>query len=1264
MTTKILNQQIKKQKNVVNLGKITNYDLIPDLIAIQFKSYNDFLQIDCEPHKRENKGLEQVFRESFPIYSNDDSIILEYDHYTLGECKWSPKECKSRGITYGAPIRAVLRVVNNETGEIREQEVYFGEIPLMTPNGTFIINGAERVVVSQLHRSPGIFFFEEKEKALFTARIIPYKGSWIEIELDQKEILYVKIDKKKRIPATIFLRSLIAEQGTDEEILKIFYETERVNIKKLKKNQLNQVIKKRVAQDIIEPENNEVIMHAGELIDEDAFNILKERKIEEIEILIFPDDKDDTLLINTLEKDGVKNKEEAVLKFIEYLRGDGYTYEDALTLIESLFFDEKNYDLSPVGRFKVNNKFKFINPKDFENAKERVLRKIDIIETFKYFIRLVNEIEGYDVDDIDHLGNRRVRSVGELLANQLKSAFVKMERVIKERINSAERDTITPQSLISIKPITSAINDFFGLGQLSQFMDQTNPLSETTHKRRLNALGPGGLNRERAGFEVRDIHFSHYGRMCPIETPEGQNIGLIVSMSTFARVNEFGFLETPYRKVIKERDKNGKITKVYVSDQIEYMTADIEEHYVIAQANAPLNEDGTFKNRLVACRKKDDYPLKPPEEIDYMDIAPLQVVSVSTSLIPFLEHDDANRALMGSNMQRQAVPLLFEEEPIVGTGMETRVAYDSRVCILAEEDGVVVKVDASHIIVKEKNGNERIYKLRKFERTNQDTLFNQKPVVYTLIFDYKVWNSEKRKYILPKEAIVNSVKKDAIEIKVVIEEQDYKTEDIIIYPLKYEDKEFEPFVKEGSKIKNGTILAGQKVYKELRDSNGIIKRKATILAEGPSINNGRLALGKNILVAFMPWNGYNFEDAILISERVVRDDLYTSIHIEEFEVQARETKLGPEEITRDIPNISDKAFRELDENGIIRIGAEVKPGDILVGKVTPQADREMSPEYKLLHSIFGEKSRDVKDTSLRVPNGVEGIVVDVKRYSRKNGDELPSGVEDMVKVYVASKRKLQVGDKMAGRHGNKGVVSKILPVEDMPFMEDGTPIDIVLNPLGVPSRMNIGQILETMLGFAGYKLNRLFETPVFDGATEEDIKKFLEEAGLPSDCKFDLYDGRTGEKFEGKVFCGYIYMLKLAHMVDDKMHARSTGPYSLVTQQPLGGKAQFGGQRLGEMEVWALEAYGAAYSLQELLSVKSDDILGRNRIYDAIIKGIHTIKPGIPESFNVLLQELRGLALDMVMLDENGNVIDLADLDEDYSRSSKTKIRIETIERN
>ncbi len=1252
---------LPKYKKVINLGKITNYDLIFDLINIQINSYSEFLQLDVDPHKRENKGLEQVFRESFPIVSANEDIILDYDHYNIGTCKWSPIECKSMGTTYAAPLKAVLRVINNETGEIREQEVYFGEIPLMTPQGTFIINGAERVVVSQLHRSPGIFFFYEEDKSLYTARIIPYKGSWLEIELDPKELLYIKIDKRKRIPATIFLRALISEEGTNEEILKIFYQTEKIDLRKLRKNQLTKILRKRLAADVIDPENKEVIMYAGELIDEDAYNNLKERNIEEIEILVFPNEKDDTLLINTLEKDGCKNKKDAVEKFIEHVKGEGYEYEDALNIIESMFFDERMYDLSPVGRFKINNKFKFINKNDFENATERTLRKIDIIETFKYFIHLVNEVEGYDVDDIDHLGNRRVRSVGELLANQIKSAFQKMERVIKERMNSAEKDTITPQSLISIKPITTAINDFFGLGQLSQFMDQTNPLSETTHKRRLNALGPGGLNRERAGFEVRDIHYSHYGRMCPIETPEGQNIGLIVSMSTLARVNEFGFIETPYRKVIKERDKNGKITKVYVSNEIEYMTADIEEHYVIAQANAPLNEDGTFKNKLVACRHKDEYPLKSPEEIDYMDIAPLQVISVSTSLIPFLEHDDANRALMGSNMQRQAVPLITEEAPLVGTGMEKRVAYDSRVCILALEDGVVVKVDANQIVVREQDNRERIYRLRKFERTNQDTVFNHKPKVRTIIFDHKKWDSNLKKYIDSKEGEVISVKKDNIKILAKLENGE---EEIINYPLKFENKEFEPFVSEKEIIKPGKTIAGQKVYKERRDSKGFIKEYATILAEGPSIDDGRLALGKNILVAFMPWNGYNFEDAILISERLVRDDVFTSIHIEEFEVQARETKLGPEEITRDIPNISDKAFRELDEFGIIRIGAEVKAGDILVGKVTPQADREMTPEYKLLHSIFGEKSRDVKDTSLRVPNGVEGIVVDVKRYSRSEGHELPSGVEEMVKVYVASKRKLQVGDKMAGRHGNKGVISKVLPIEDMPFMEDGTPIDIVLNPLGVPSRMNIGQILETMLGFAAHKLNYLFESPVFDGAKEEDIQRYLQEAGLPLDCKFQLYDGKTGEKFENKVFCGYIYMLKLAHMVEDKMHARSTGPYSLVTQQPLGGKAQFGGQRLGEMEVWALEAYGAAYNLQELLSVKSDDIIGRNRIYDAIIKGIHTIKPGIPESFNVLLQELRGLALDMIMLDEEGNPIDLADIDEDYSRTTRSRIRIETIERN
>ncbi len=1244
------------QKQVINLGNITNYNIIPDLISVVLKSYSDFLQKDIDPKKRKRIGLEQVFRESFPIETEE--IVLEYDHYTLGDCRWSPQECKSRGLSYAAPLKVVLRIINKESGEIREQEVYFGEIPLMTSTGTFIINGAERVVVSQLHRSPGIFFFYEEEKKVYSIKIVPHKGSWLEFELTQKGLIVLKIDKRKAIPATWFIRALIAEKGTNEEIIKLFYNVEILELKKLRKDQIKKYLNRRLASRVID-ENNEIMLYEGEKLDEDTILSLKEKNIEKIELIKFYSDKDDDTLINTLEKDGLTNKEEAVLKLYEFLRNDKLDYEDALEFLESLFFDEKNYNFSSVGRFKINNKFKFINPKDFTNSKDLSLRKIDIIETLKYFLKLINDVPDYGVDDIDHLGNRRVRSVGELFGNDLRVALKKMERIIRERMESNEKDTMTPQSLISIKPITTVINDFFGLGQLSQFMEQTNPLSETTHKRRLTALGPGGLNRERAGFEARDVHYSHYGRMCPIETPEGQNIGLIVSMSTLARINEFGFLETPYRKVIKERDKNGKITKVYVSNEVEYMTADVEEHYAIAQANAPLNEDGTFKGKLIACRKKSDYPLLPPEEIDYMDIAPLQVISVSTSLIPFLEHDDANRALMGSNMQRQAVPLLYEEPPIVGTGMESVVAYDSRVCVLAENDGVVLKVDANKIVVLENDGNKRTYQLRKFERTNQDTLFNHKPVVKVIYFTYKKWDNQLNKFIYPKESVVKSIKNHQIEIHSILENNE---EVKIIYSLKENHLEFHSFVKEGDTIKYGDLLAGQKVYKEKRNANGIIERRATILAEGPSVREGRLSLGKNILVAFMPWEGYNFEDAILISERVVQEDIYTSIHIEEFEVSTRETKLGPEQITRDIPNISDKAFRDLDENGIIRIGAEVKPGDILVGKLTPQIDKEMAPEFKLLQSIFGEKGKNVKDTSLRVPNGVEGIVVDVKWYSRRNGDELPSGIEDIVKVYVASKRKLQVGDKMAGRHGNKGVISKILPVEDMPFMEDGTPIDIVLNPLGVPSRMNIGQIFESMLGYSGHKLNCLFETPVFDGASEEDIKKYLNEAGLPLDCKFPLYNGKTGEKFENKVFCGYIYMLKLSHMVEDKMHARSIGPYSLITQQPLGGKAQFGGQRLGEMEVWALEAYGAAYNLQELLSVKSDDMAGRTRVYDAIIKGIATIKPGIPESFNVLLQELRGLALDMVMLDANGNPLDLSDLDEEYSK--RTRVSIGKIERD
>ncbi len=1266
-------------KKIINIGKITNYNLIPDLIAIQFKSYNEFLQKEIEPHKRKNTGLEQVFRESFPIVAQNGEITIEYESYQLGEPKWSPSECKSRGLTYSLSLRARIRIINNKTGEIREQDVYFGEIPLMTPNGTFIINGAERVVVSQLHRSPGIFFFYDSEKKVYSAKIIPSKGSWLEIELEPKGIITVKIDKKKKVPATLFLRALVTEKGTDEEILKIFYPYEEINLKNLTGKELERITRRgiiRLAKDVVNSKG-EVLYKSGESLDEEAINYLKEQEVDKIEIIVFYDKKDDTLIINTIQEEGRKKDEKsksrdslrvtAVKKILEYLKGENFDKElkDPIEILEEHFFNEKNYDLSPVGRFKVNNKFVYLDgseKKEFLNIPEnstRALRKIDIIETFKYFVNLIHEERDYYLDDIDHLGNRRVRSVGELLTNQLKASFAKLERIIKERLSSAEIDVLTPQSLISNKPVISAINDFFGLGQLSQFMDQTNPLSELTHKRRLNALGPGGLNRERAGFEVRDIHYSHYGRMCPIETPEGQNIGLIVSMSTMAQANEFGFLVSPYRKVIKEKDNKDRIINVKVSDEIVYLTADIEERFAIAQANTPLNPDGTFKQKLVECRKKDDYPLLPPEEVDFMDVAPLQVVSVSTSLIPFLEHDDANRALMGSNMQRQALPLLVDEAPLICTGMEEKVAYDSRVCMIADVDGVVVKVDAQKIIVKRSDGREKIYYLRKFERTNQDTLFNHKPVVDVIIFDHKKWNPEKRKYIYPDSSKVTKITNDKIEIEVKFEDES----EILSIPLLQGDKEYQPFVKENSNIKNGTVLVGQKVYKEIRDEKGLVIRKGTIIAEGPSIDNKRLALGKNVLVAFMPFEGFNFEDAIIISDRLVKDDVFTSIHIEEYEVLARETKLGPEQITRDIPNISDKAFRDLDENGIIRIGAEVKSGDILVGKVTPQVEKDMSPEYKLLHSIFGEKARDVKDTSLRVPNGVEGIVIDVKHYMRKNGDELSSGVEEMVKVYIASKRKIQVGDKMAGRHGNKGVISKVLPVEDMPFLEDGTPVDIVLNPLGVPSRMNIGQIFETMLGFAAHELNYIIETPVFDGATEDDIKIYLQEAGLSLDCKFNLYNGKTGEKFENKVFCGYIYMLKLAHMVEDKMHARSTGPYSLVTQQPLGGKAQFGGQRLGEMEVWALEAYGAAYNLQELLSVKSDDMLGRARIYEAIIKGIHTIKPGIPESFNVLLQELRGLAIDIRMFDEKGSEVEILDEETSVSKT-KNKIRLETIERN
>jgi len=1216
-------------RRTINLGKLTDTTAIPDLIDIQLKSYSWFLQRDAEPDRRDHHGLEAVFRETFPIESPNDDMVVEYVSYSLGEPRYSIQECKDRDASFSIPLKAIIRLINKETGEVREQTVYMGDLPVMTPQGTFIINGAERVVVSQLHRSPGIFFFYDQEKRVYSARIIPYRGSWLELELDTKGVLMARIDRKKKFPVTLLLKAM--QMGKDQDILKLFYQIEKQRISGATSKELKKIIGRRLAGDLHNPESDEIIMYAGEKINEDSIDLIKEMKIKGIDLLIFPAGKDDTTIINCLEKDGVDTYEAALQKFHAIVRpGEPFNLENARAELERLFFSEKSYDLGGVGRYKINNKFSLHNQKDFE-GNSRALRPVDIIEALKYFVSLVNDVPEYHFDDIDHLGNRRVRSVGELLMNQLKVGFTRMERVVRERMTVQDIDVITPQALISIKPIMAVINEFFGSSQLSQFMDQTNPLAELTHKRRLNALGPGGLSRERAGFEVRDVHYSHYGRMCPIETPEGPNIGLIVSMSSYCRVNEFGFLETPYRKV-----QNGKIT-----GDVKYLTADLEERYNIAQANAAMEKD-TFAGKIVSCRRRNQYPFVLPEEVHFMDMAPLQVVSVSTALIPFLEHDDANRALMGSNMQRQAVPLLVDEAPLVGTGMEHRAVYDSRVCVVSEHDGYVMKMDSRSIWIKPQGNKEPVeYKLIKYRKSNQSTCVNQRPQLVI--------------YPAPARGKVLSID----DYGIIFQPQEGSVE---TFPLNLPGRSFEVLVKAGREVEEGELLAAQKVQAEKRDKQGNIVQEGTILADGSAVDRGKLALGRNVLVGFMPWEGYNFEDAILISERVVKEDIFTSIHIDEYEIQARETKLGQEIITRDIPNLSDKAFRDLDETGVVRVGAEVKSGDILVGMVTPKGESDLTPEYKLLHSIFGEKAREVRDTSLRMPNGAEGIVIDVKRYSRENGDELPAGVEEQVKVYVAKKRKLQVGDKMAGRHGNKGVVARIMAEEDMPFMEDGTALDLVLNPLGVPSRMNLGQILESMLGLAGFRLNVEFETPVFDGAPEPDLANYLKEAGLPTDCKFDLYDGRSGEKFENKVFCGMIYMLKLAHLVEDKIHARSTGPYSLVTQQPLGGKAQFGGQRLGEMEVWALEAYGASHTLQELLTVKSDDMLGRARIYEAIVKGVHAIKSGVPESFNVLMQELRGLALDVAIYNSQNERVELADLDEEQGRNRRNKIKLETIE--
>ncbi|MCR6524632.1 DNA-directed RNA polymerase subunit beta [Lysinibacillus capsici] len=1137
---------------------------LPNLIEIQTASYEWFLE----------EGLREMFRDISPIEDFTGNLSLEFIDYSLGEPKYDVDECKERDVTYAAPLRVKVRLYNKETDEVKEQDVFMGDFPLMTETGTFIINGAERVIVSQLVRSPSVYFHDKTDKngkKGFGATVIPNRGAWLEYETDAKDVVYVRIDRTRKLPVTVLLRAL--GFGSDQEIIDIIGDNE--------------------------------------------------------------------YLRNTLEKDNSESTEKALLEIYERLRpGEPPTVESAKSLLYSRFFDAKRYDLANVGRYKMNKKLHIKNrlfnqtiaetlvdpetgeilvekgtvldrrtldkilpyledsskgigyrtlsqvggvleddvtiqsikiyaPKD-EAQKEiniignayideevKNITPADVLSSVSYFFNLLYQVGA--TDDIDHLGNRRLRSVGELLQNQFRIGLSRMERVVRERMSINDTAAIVPQQLINIRPVIASIKEFFGSSQLSQFMDQTNPLAELTHKRRLSALGPGGLTRERAGFEVRDVHYSHYGRMCPIETPEGPNIGLINSLSSFAKVNKFGFIETPYRRIDHE---TGRVT-----EQIDYLTADEEDNYYVAQANSPLNPDGTFVNDEVVGRFRGDNTVFNKAQMDYMDVSPKQVVSAATACIPFLENDDSNRALMGANMQRQAVPLLNPEAPFVGTGMEHVDARDSGAAVVAKYDGIVEHVEARSIHVrrievvdgKEVKGDLTKYKLQKFIRSNQGTSYNQRPLV-----------------------------------------------------------------KVGERVKP-------------RD----------ILADGPSMEKGELALGRNVLVAFMTWNGFNYEDAVIMSERLVKDDVYTSVHIEEYESESRDTKLGPEEITRDIPNVGEDALRNLDERGIIRIGAEVRDGDILVGKVTPKGVTELTAEERLLHAIFGEKAREVRDTSLRVPHGAGGIILDVKVFNREDGDELPPGVNQLVRAYIVQKRKIRVGDKMAGRHGNKGVISRILPEEDMPFMPDGTPVDIMLNPLGVPSRMNIGQVLELHLGMASRYLGVHMATPVFDGANEEDVWETMEEAGMNRDGKTILYDGRSGEPFDNRVSVGIMYMIKLAHMVDDKLHARSTGPYSLVTQQPLGGKAQFGGQRFGEMEVWALEAYGAAYTLQEILTVKSDDVVGRVKTYEAIVKGESVPEPGVPESFKVLIKELQSLGMDVKMLTVNDEEVELRDLDEE-----------------
>jgi DNA-directed RNA polymerase subunit beta len=1353
-----------------SFGRIKKIIDLPYLIVIQKNSYDHFLQREVAQAQRQNFGLQEVFKSDCPIKDFNETASLEFVSYALGEPKYDVEECHQRGMTFAAPLKVTVQLVlwdvDAQTGarsikNVKEQEVYFGEIPLMTKNGTFMVNGTERVIVSQLHRSPGVFFEHDKGKThasgklLYSARVIPYRGSWVDLEFDPRDILYVRIDRRRKFHATVLLRAL---GMTTEDLLNYYYRSDTIvfdgrkpallfnpqhllgakvgsDVRDPKTNDLivkegkkftrpvlrqmesvrikhvpigwEEIVGRVAAQDIVDPQAKEVLVECNHEITQEKLELIRERGIHQIEVLFIDESNVGPYLRNTLLQDKIRSPQDAIIEIYRRLRpGDPPTVESATNFFNNLFFNPDRYDLSKVGRLKLNHRLRLNVP-----LEQGTLRKEDILEVVRYLMELKNG--NGSVDDIDHLGNRRVRAVGELVENHFRVGLVRMERAIKEKMSLQDIETLMPQELINYKPVSAALKEFFGSSQLSQFMDQTNPLSEITHKRRLSALGPGGLTRERAGFEVRDVHPTHYGRVCPIETPEGPNIGLIASLTTYARVNEFGFIETPYREV-----ENGRVT-----DRIRYLSALEEEDHVIAQANAPIDGRGVFTADLISARKGGEFVMARPEEVNFMDVSPNQLVSVAASLIPFLENDDANRALMGSNMQRQAVPLLRTEAPFVGTGMEKTVARDSGVTIVARRDGVVENVDSTRIVVKaDKPSGARdtgvdIYNLIKYQRSNQNTCVNQRPIIVV-----------------------------------------------------------------GDQVKAGDVIA-----------------------DGPSTEMGELALGRNVVVALMPWGGYNFEDSILISERVVKEDIYTSIHIEEFECVSRDTKLGPEEITRDIPNVGDEALTNLDESGIIRIGAEVKPGDILVGKITPKGETQLSPEEKLLRAIFGEKAGEVRDTSLRVPPGVEGTIINVRIFSRKGlgkderskaiedeeitrlrkdqhdevrilqegalkrlkkllagrrlavrlsddgrkillnkgkelteddldqlpmsywgdirvdnesvegelnrivestteqvslikdlfedkidklrgGDELPPGVIKMVKVFVAIKRKLQVGDKMAGRHGNKGVISRILPEEDMPYLEDGTPVDVVLNPLGVPSRMNVGQILEAHLGWAARSLGQQIDellrghrdeidglrrrlkeylntkeaseliegakeadvfklaekyrggvhlaSPVFDGAAEEETFNLLRKAGLPVTGQVTLCDGRTGEPFDGKVTVGVMYIMKLHHLVDDKIHARSTGPYSLVTQQPLGGKAQFGGQRLGEMEVWALEAYGAAYTLQEMLTVKSDDVIGRTRMYEAIVKGDNLLEPGLPESFNVMVKELQSLCLDVDLVEE------------------------------